>query len=57
MRNLLDQIKQDIDNFVKDAEAHVAKAIKPLEHVPVRFLWKYPKNSRNSGKKSIDAAK
>ena len=28
MRNLLDQIKQDIDNFVKDAEAHVAKGNK-----------------------------
>ena len=57
MRNLLDQIKQDIDNFVKDAESHVAKGNKAAGTRARKVSLEISKKFKEFRKKSIDAAK
>ena len=57
MRNLLDQIKQDIDNFVKDAEAHVAKGNKAARTRARKVSLEISKKFKEFRKKSIESAK
>ncbi|MDD4820236.1 MAG: histone H1 [Flavobacteriales bacterium] len=57
MKDLLEQIKSEIDAFVKDAEAHVNKGNKAAGTRARKASLELTKQFKEFRKKSIDAAK
>ena len=57
MKNLLDQIKGQIDSFVKDAEANVVKGNKAAGTRARKASLELTKMFKDFRKKSIDSAK
>ena len=57
MKNLLDQIKGQIDSFVKDAEANVVKGKKAAGTRARKASLELTKMFKDFRKKSIDSAK
>ena len=57
MKNLLDQIKEQIDSFVKDAEANVVKGNKAAGTRARKTSLELTKLFKEFRKQSIDSAK
>ena len=57
MKNLLDQIKEQIDSFVKDAEANVVKGNKAAGTRARKASLELTKLFKEFRKQSIDSAK
>ena len=57
MKDLLEQIKSEIDAFVKDAEAHVNKGNKAAGTRARKASLELTKQFKEFRKKSIEAAK
>ena len=57
MKNLLDQIKEQIDSFVKDAEANVVKGNKAAGTRARKASLELTKMFKEFRKQSIDSAK